>query len=89
MSKIAKTKADVYRLLQQESEPTREAGEQEKSEDVRRLVDQCERPRCELCGGSPQLGQSYEGRVRSLCRKCADEDYLDRLTPEERALLRK
>jgi hypothetical protein len=47
------------------------------------------RPVCELCGGTPQLGRSdSEGGVRSLCEKCAHEEYLEMLKPEERALLR-
>lgn len=48
-----------------------------------------ERPRCAKCGGQPSLGRcGADGKVESYCRKCADEEYLALLTPEERALLR-
>lgn len=45
-------------------------------------------PLCEHCGEVPHLGRSMDGRVVSLCRSCAEEDYLKKLTPEERSLLR-
>ena len=47
-----------------------------------------EYPRCAKCGGQPQLGVSEGDKVVSYCRKCARENYLAKLTPEERALLR-
>jgi hypothetical protein len=46
-------------------------------------------PLCAKCGGRPDLGWCGKtGKVESYCRKCADEEYLASLTPEERALLR-
>lgn len=46
-------------------------------------------PVCVVCGGTPQLGVSKPGGVQSYCRECADKEYLEKLTPEERALLRR
>lgn len=49
-----------------------------------------ERPRCVRCGGQPNLGRcGPEGGVKSYCHKCADEEYLESLSPEERSLLRR
>lgn len=58
--------------------------------DVPSQVLEVGRPRCVRCGGQPSLGRSRKDGtgVDSYCRKCADEEYLESLTPEERALLR-
>jgi hypothetical protein len=46
-------------------------------------------PKCARCGGIPRLGRcGPEGGIKSLCYSCADEEYLEMLKPEERALLR-
>lgn len=50
---------------------------------------QVEGPRCARCGGQPHLGHfGRTGKLESYCRRCADEEYLESLTPEERELLR-
>jgi hypothetical protein len=47
-----------------------------------------ERPRCARCGGQPHLGRWDGETMRSLCRGCAEAEILEKLTLEERSLLR-
>ena len=45
-------------------------------------------PVCADCGGRPNLGRQRGDEIVSLCHDCAEQDYLSKLTPEKRALLR-
>lgn len=66
-----------------------EAPAADASKDVPGPQEDHEHPRCARCGGQPNLGRcAGDGKIVPMCRPCADEEWLEMLSDEERKILR-